>query len=245
MLSALLSQQPVYQVRHMERLPLGTPYPAIIAHVGRLISRVPGAKLAIDFTGVGRPVFDLFHFAGISPIGVLITGGTVPSQEGHILSVPKLSLISRLKLYSIKGNYEYTKTYPTRQILVRELQDFKVEYTAAGNITFNARVGKHDDLLLALAIACWVAHGGMSNDGIMNFYRRKAVERSGLPVLDREVIGVDLGRSRTRRRLPWCAVSIRRPGSRRRKRIALPRRRRRSCTRPAQSSAEERRRRPT
>ena len=44
MLSALLSQQPVYQVRHMERLPLGTPYPAIIAHVGRLISRVPGAR---------------------------------------------------------------------------------------------------------------------------------------------------------------------------------------------------------
>jgi hypothetical protein len=41
--------------------------------------------------------------------------------------------------------------------LVRELQDFRVEYTQNGTMTFNARVGQHDDLVLALAIAVWQA----------------------------------------------------------------------------------------
>jgi hypothetical protein len=189
--------QPVYQVRHLERLPLGTPYPAIVAHVARLLAKVPGAELAIDFTGVGRPVFDLFNFAGISPIGVLITGGTTPSRSGQILAVPKLALISRLQALLHQGQLKIHRDIPEAPALVRELQDFRVEYTAAGNLTFNARSGKHDDLVLALSIACWVAHGGaMSNHGLFEFYRRQNCSLAHLPAPDREVIGVDLGQSR-------------------------------------------------
>src|SRR6266851_9529334 len=67
----------IYQVGHLERMPLGTPYPGIVAHVGRLLGKLPDPELVIDYTGVGRPVFDLFTYAGISPVGVLITGGAV------------------------------------------------------------------------------------------------------------------------------------------------------------------------
>src|SRR5438132_13484668 len=59
---------PIFQVGHLERLPLGTTYPAIVAHVSRLLPKLPGhAELVIDFTGVGRPVFDMFVYSGISP----------------------------------------------------------------------------------------------------------------------------------------------------------------------------------
>jgi hypothetical protein len=45
--------------------------------------------------------------------------------------------------------------------------DLRVEHTATGHLTFNARTGKHDDLVLALAIAVWRAHGGgMPNYGL-------------------------------------------------------------------------------
>jgi hypothetical protein len=72
------SPLPIFQVGHLERLPLGTPYPAIVAHVGRLLTKLPGGpELVIDFTGVGRPIFDMFISSGISPIGVLITGGRI------------------------------------------------------------------------------------------------------------------------------------------------------------------------
>jgi hypothetical protein len=184
---------PVYQVRHLERLALGTPYPGIVAHVGRLLARVPGAELAIDLTGVGRPVFDLFAYAGISPIGVLISGGTAESRDGPILSVPKLSLVSRLQALLHEGRLKIHRDIPDAPMLVRELQDFRVEYTAGGKLTFNARAGKHDDLVLALAIAVWVAHGRtMPSFGIYELYRQWA----GAAQPEREVIGVDLGQSR-------------------------------------------------
>src|SRR5947207_2289032 len=54
-----------YQCGHLQRLPLGTPYPAIIGHVAGLLDRLPG---------------------GTDPIGVLITGGTSESGDGRVYS---------------------------------------------------------------------------------------------------------------------------------------------------------------
>src|SRR6185437_8939809 len=66
-----------------ERVPLGTPYPGIVAHVGRLLDKLPaGTELVIDLTGVGRPVFDMFVYSGISPLGVLITAGASETRDG-------------------------------------------------------------------------------------------------------------------------------------------------------------------
>jgi hypothetical protein len=49
-----------FQAGHLERLPLGTTYPAIVSHVGRLLSKLPaGTELVIDHIGVGRPIYDL------------------------------------------------------------------------------------------------------------------------------------------------------------------------------------------
>jgi hypothetical protein len=45
----------IYQVGHLERLPLGTPNPSIVAHVGQLLGKLPaGTELAIDLTGIGN-----------------------------------------------------------------------------------------------------------------------------------------------------------------------------------------------
>ena len=41
--------------------------------------------------------------------------------------------------------------------LVSELQDFRANFTDHGNTVFGARVGRHDDLVLAMAIAAWYA----------------------------------------------------------------------------------------
>jgi hypothetical protein len=107
--------------------------------------------------------------------------------------VPKLSLVSRLQALLHEGSLKIHRDIPDAAVLVRELRDFRVEFTAAGSLTFNARSGWHDDLVLALAIAVWVAHGGwMASAGIYEYYRNLA--GAGLP--EREVIGVDLGQAR-------------------------------------------------
>src|SRR5437899_3427914 len=168
---------PIFQVGHLERLPLGPTYPAIVAHVSRLLTKLPGhPELVIDFTGVGRPVFDMFVYSGISPIGVLISGGTAETRDGPTCSVPKLTLVSRLQALLHEGRLKILRELAEAETLVRELQDFRVEFTAAGHLTFNARCGKHDDLVLALAIAVWRAYGGgMASYGVWELTRRRAM----------------------------------------------------------------------
>jgi hypothetical protein len=91
-----------------------------------------------------------------------------------------------------EGRLKIHRAIPGAPDLVREFQDFRVQYSDVGNITFNARSGAHDDLVLALAIGVWVlAGGGMSNFGLFDLYRHRA----GGVLPDREVVGVDLGQA--------------------------------------------------
>ena len=186
----------IFQVGHLERVPLGTPYPGIVAHVGRLLGKVPTrTELVIDITGVGKPIFEMFTYSGISPAGVLITAGTAETRDFAICGVPKLTLVSRLQALLHEGRLKIQRELAEAETLVRELQDFRVEYTAPGHLTFNARSGKHDDLVLALAIAVWRAHGGgMPNYGLFEVMREKALgAKAGEP---RYYVGLDLGQSR-------------------------------------------------
>lgn len=77
-----------FELRHLERLALGTPYPAQVAYVAELLARPPligdGTSLVVDSTGVGRAVFDLFKRGGLSPQGITITGGQDASyRDGY------------------------------------------------------------------------------------------------------------------------------------------------------------------
>jgi hypothetical protein len=187
---------PIFQVGHLERLPLGTPYPAIVAHVGRLLTKLPGhPELVIDFTGVGRPVFDMFVYSGIYPIGVVITGGMTETRDGRTCFVPKLDLVSRLQALLYEARLKIQPELDEAETLVRQLQDFRMEFTAAGHLTFNARSGKHDDLVLAVAVAVWRAYGGGKADfASYELMRRDALgSRANEP---RYFIGLDLGQSR-------------------------------------------------
>jgi hypothetical protein len=80
--SMITSSGPIFQVGHLERLPLGTPYPDIVAYVGRLLRKLPDyPQLVIDCTGVGRPIFEMFVYRGISPIGAVITAGHATARS--------------------------------------------------------------------------------------------------------------------------------------------------------------------
>jgi hypothetical protein len=193
-----MSDASVFRCGHLERIPLGTSYVGIVHHVGRLLGKLPtGTELVIDATGVGKPIFDMFAAAGLSATGVLITGGTGgETHDGNIMSVAKLSLISRVQALLHEGRMKIHKGLAEAPVLVRELQDFRVEFTAAGSLTFNARSGKHDDLVLALAIATWCAHGGgIQWAGWRDYWREQHALRTGAAEPIKTVVGVDLGQS--------------------------------------------------
>ena len=56
------------------------------------------------------------------------------------------------------GRLKVSQKLPLAKVLAKELAAFRVKITAAGNETFGNlwRESPHDDLVLALALACWV-----------------------------------------------------------------------------------------
>jgi hypothetical protein len=116
----------------------------------------------------------MFRQAGIDFTGVVITGGQEEtSPSANLAHVPKLKLISHLQALLHEGRLQIQKNLPEAPILVGELQNFRVRYSDGGHMSFSAREGKHDDLVLALAIAVWRAMRPISGaEAWLEYYRR-------------------------------------------------------------------------
>ena len=66
----------LYRIGYLSRLPLKTPYPGVVEAIRRIVGRLPrGTDLVVDFSGVGRGIYDLLVDHGLNPTGVTMTGG--------------------------------------------------------------------------------------------------------------------------------------------------------------------------
>jgi len=148
-----------YHLRHLERFKLGTTYPVIIRKIIDLLLREElkqGAYLVIDSTGVGLPVVDLLRQEGLNPIDITITAGTEVNQDDNGYRVPKRDLVTNLQVLFESDMLKIAEELPDAKTLVEELMNFKVKLSKAGHDSYEAwREGVHDDLVLAVALACW------------------------------------------------------------------------------------------
>src|SRR5262245_40583446 len=156
-----LPQKPAEQldVRHLERLPLGLSYPEVVQRVADILARPPlnNVELVIDETGVGRAVGDIFVQAGMRPKRVTITSGN-EATSGHGIDryhVAKSVLISNLDALLHKGVLRIAADLHEAGAMAGELKDFRRKVWDAGRAPYAARVVRHDDLVLSVAIAAW------------------------------------------------------------------------------------------
>ena len=165
-------------VRHLERLKLGTPFPDQVQHIKRIYEAIRNMippdqirkaglgggeilpiHLIVDYTGVGRAVVDLMRQEGLSPIALAITGGNDPRKEGKNWFTPKRDLVYELILAFQTGRLKIAKSLPEADTLTRELQNFKMKVNIkTGHDSYEAwREGVHDDLVLSVAMAVYAA----------------------------------------------------------------------------------------
>ena len=147
-----------YAVRHLDRVPLDTPYPVIVKSVITLMQRSPlagDAKLIIDATGVGAPIFDLFEQAGLRPIGVITTAGDRVSGGPRWKRCPKRDLMTNIQVLLQSGRLHIARELSHSETLARELKAFRVKLTASGRDRWEAQDGEHDDMVFALSLAAW------------------------------------------------------------------------------------------
>ena len=168
-----------YAVRWLESWDLGTRYTDIVSDVrGRFdTDALRWTRLAADMTGVGVAVVDQIRAARVPArvTPVVITAGhrTTRDEKTGEAHVPKKELVSTLLVLLQAGLVKWAdpKALPRdgdagrfRQMLVKlekELADFRVKLTRAANETFGGDKSQHDDVVLALMLACWLGeHAG-------------------------------------------------------------------------------------
>jgi hypothetical protein len=148
-----------YACRYLRRWPLGTSYVEIVDDVRKLDKKLDNLVLVVDNTGVGRPVVDMFRRARLRcrVVPVTITGGKVIVEKPETFEwhVPKVELISSIQVVLQNRRIQFIKGMAEAETLMQELRDYQVRVTAAANEQFNAREGKNDDLVLAVALSVW------------------------------------------------------------------------------------------
>lgn len=152
-----------FHARYIKRWDLGTPYKQVIKDTGDIIRRaqLQDAQIILDGTGVGREVcamFDVAYQRGMLgnnwPYTYVITGG----REATKKLVPKRDLVSKMQAI-LQGERFKVGQFPEARILREELIHFRAKILPSGHESYeSARERDHDDIVLAVALACWFTH---------------------------------------------------------------------------------------
>lgn len=146
--------------------------------------------MVVEYNGVGRPVVDRLRQRAreVGYRGRIVAVVTAASnsrlhettdKQGQVISVPKINMVTSINLLMQQkvGGYgdnvlriEATdeETRNNLKTLKKEMRDFQMRITRNANATFGnvEGPGKHDDLVMSLALASWY---------ILNRMRRLAV----------------------------------------------------------------------
>jgi len=148
-------------------MPVGVAVYTEVEHVATMFIRAPAdALLVVDAGGLGRPVVEYLRTElgreARRCIGVQITSGTAAKRRtGCEWPVPKFDLVRGVEVALETGRLVIPPEAEGAQDLRRELEDFRYQYTKSSRprLTFNARPGCHDDMLVAVALGIWGARG--------------------------------------------------------------------------------------
>jgi hypothetical protein len=147
----------------VERLGLGTPYAAVMARVREIVQSDAlrgDCSLTVDATGVGNPVVEMLRAGklGCEICAVTITGGERPHSHSGGWNVPKRDLMAVVQVLLERGELRIARDLRGLRMLLRELMEVQERLKSNGGTRLGAEgYGEHDDLAIALALACWRA----------------------------------------------------------------------------------------
>jgi hypothetical protein len=164
-----------YVVRVLEEYPLGVSYPDQVRRTVATLSHpsLRGCRCAVDYTGVGRAVFDMLRDARPPALlfPVLTTGGhnATFDPDTREVRVPKTEQVSLLQVLLQADLVRWSPALKAAARLKGQLYKFRVRITKAKNETFGAEAGSNDDLVSAVMLACYLAehHGGGDPAGVV------------------------------------------------------------------------------
>ena len=117
------------------------------------------AKVIIDSTGLGEPLFDELVRSGFKV------------TDYHFTQKSKQDLIEKLALLIEHGRIKIPQ-------VLKEIHD-ELEYFGVikdGKLKYEAPSGKHDDCVMSLALACWELEGDPIGDRVREFQNQRLAD---------------------------------------------------------------------
>lgn len=144
-------------IRRVERLKQGISYVDVARYLDDL-SRHPGLLgdllFVLDASGVGRGFLNICQEMDLPCTAVTMTSGEGYNRgDDRIWRVGKTYLLGSTAAAIETRQLQIVADAPGTDDLVREMEDFSVEFSKAGKMTANAKSGSHDDTIIATALA--------------------------------------------------------------------------------------------
>lgn len=171
-----------YRVIRIDRFEQRTPYPVLADEVKKRVERPPLAAhktgmwvsadgtrdgdtweypsvLVMDADGVGTPIRDFLREQGLHPQSVVIHDEDIkPGWKDGAWHASRKEMGQTLKVLIDTGRLKVHRDVKDADIWLTELQGFAQKQAAAtgpGSFGNDAGVSPHDDVLMAVNIACW------------------------------------------------------------------------------------------
>lgn len=142
-----------------EQFRLKTAHRAVIDRLSKLCNHPHLAhhtQLLVDGTGKGEPVEEMCRDANlpVSLLPLIITPGGKESVSGNWRRVPKANLVANLEYLLERGGLRISNAIPQGDL--SETNCATLNGRAGGAVKYEAG-SRHDDLVMALAMAAWWA----------------------------------------------------------------------------------------
>ncbi len=146
--------------------------------IQELAIKYNNALCILDSTGLGDPIYEDLLNAGVSVDGFKFTNDT------------KCKLIENLAIATEQRLITWPKEL---EILTQEMQEFEYQLTKTGKVQYGAPEGKHDDCVIALALAVWGIRNNMREAQVVSDSLNQAdpVDKQGLGQLHDERVSRD------------------------------------------------------
>jgi len=143
-----------YAVSWLQRWPLGTRFSDVVEDVKE---RTKGCFLVMDASGGGGNAWAMSEQKGLRSLPMIITSGEQGRVTDDAAFIPRNDLLMRLRTAMDNGDLAIAQSLELAPELGKELRGIQERRGRSGRLTLQHEDAAHDDLVLSVAMAVWLA----------------------------------------------------------------------------------------
>ena len=156
MVVILVRDKKIY-VLGAKRWPLGTPYYQVEEDLAQIDQKYPDQLYVVEKNNTGANVIEVLRDQkGLHVLGVT-TSNNLKNPDRFRNTMDKNAMVLQMKAWFDEERIEFPRDNAEISELKRQLSNYSKKITQGGSVSYGASGQEHDDLVMALMLACFAA----------------------------------------------------------------------------------------